>query len=175
MRRPIEQAERIAEIETLNGPNVLSRGAPRLGAQRDQQPADRQPDPGCPGPDPDRPVGSLPLDHSAAGREGRFRRRGRRIAALTSKGAESEKIVAGDHSSQESPEVTAEIRRILLEHLATRADRGDGRRGYSIALASKRRDRRPRHASLGATVNYLTVPTCRPAAAWLRCRYLLDK
>ena len=36
-------------------------------------------------------------------------------------GAESEKIVAGDHSSQETPEVTSEIRRILLEHLGARA------------------------------------------------------
>ena len=32
-------------------------------------------------------------------------------------GALSEKIVAGDHSSQETPEVTRELRRILLDHL----------------------------------------------------------
>jgi hypothetical protein len=31
--------------------------------------------------------------------------------------AESEKIVPGDHSSQHDPDVTAELRRILLLHL----------------------------------------------------------
>src|SRR5262249_41622244 len=34
-------------------------------------------------------------------------------------GAAAERIVAGTHFSQESPEVTRELRRILLEHLAT--------------------------------------------------------
>jgi pimeloyl-ACP methyl ester carboxylesterase len=116
MHRPLEQAEHIAEIEALNGPRVLTaelRGAalnainslrtdsPILAAL-DQIPIDAA-----------VPYHSIiPLLSPTADSDGVVPYRSSHID-----GAESEKIVTGDHSSQESPEVTREIRRILLEHL----------------------------------------------------------
>jgi pimeloyl-ACP methyl ester carboxylesterase len=118
MRRPMEQAERIAEIEALNGPNVLSRelrGTPlnAISSLRTDSPIlaalDRIPI------DPLVPYHSIiPLRAKRADTDG--------VVDYVSshlEGAESEKIVAGDHSSQETPEVTRELRRILLEHLGT--------------------------------------------------------
>ena len=116
MRRPIDQARRIVEIETLNGPKVLSpelRGSAlnAINSLRTDSPIlaalDRIPI------NPSVPYHSIiPLLGSKADSDGVVPYRSSHL-----KGALSEKIVAGDHSSQESPEVTAEIRRILLEHL----------------------------------------------------------
>ena len=129
MRRPMEQAERIAEIEALNGPNVLTRelrASPlnAISSLRTDSPIlaalDRIPI------DPSVPYHSIiPLKSKNADSDG--------VVDYVSshlEGAESEKIVAGDHSSQETPEVTREIRRILLEHLAA---------GSTLAKATSRR------------------------------------
>jgi pimeloyl-ACP methyl ester carboxylesterase len=118
MKRPMEQARRIAELEALNGPNVLTRelrSSPfnAISSLRTDSPIlaalDRIPI------NPSVPYHSIiPLLMRGADSDG--------VVDYVSshlEGAESEKIVAGDHSSQETPEVTAEIRRILLEHLAT--------------------------------------------------------
>ena len=56
-------------------------------------------------------------------------------------GAESEKIVAGDHSSQETPEVTNEIRRILTEHLEKLPFQVTARMDETVRLAKARRER----------------------------------
>jgi hypothetical protein len=116
MRRPIEQAERIMEIEALNGPNVLSpeiRGSAlnAINSLRTDSPIlaalDRIPI------EASVPYHSIiPLLGPKADSDGVVPYRSSHL-----NGAESEKIVTGDHSSQESPEVTREIRRILLEHL----------------------------------------------------------
>ena len=117
MRRPMEQAERIAEIERLNGPNVLTRelrASPlnSISSLRTDSPIlaalDRIPI------NPSVPYHSIIplLMRERADTDG--------VVDYVSshlEGAESEKIVAGDHSSQETPEVTSEIKRILLEHL----------------------------------------------------------
>jgi pimeloyl-ACP methyl ester carboxylesterase len=117
MRRPMEQAERIAEIEALNGPNVLTRelratALNAISSLRTDSPIlaalDRIPI------NPSVPYHSIiPLLSEDADSDGVVK-----YSSSHLKGAESEKIVTGDHSSQESPEVTREIRRILLEHLA---------------------------------------------------------
>jgi pimeloyl-ACP methyl ester carboxylesterase len=116
MRRPMEQAERIAEIEALNGPNVLTRelrasALNAISSLRTDSPIlaalDRIPI------DPSVPFHSIiPLKSKRADSDG--------VVDYVSshlEGAASEKIVAGDHSSQETPDVTRELRRILLEHL----------------------------------------------------------
>jgi hypothetical protein len=116
MRRPIEQAERIAEIEALNGPNVLTRelrATPlnAISSLRTDSPIlaalDRIPI------SPSVPYHSIiPLLAKKSDSDG--------VVDYVSShldGAVSEKIVAGDHSSQETPAVTRELRRILLEHL----------------------------------------------------------
>jgi pimeloyl-ACP methyl ester carboxylesterase len=118
MRRPMEQAERIAEIEALNGPNVLTRelkasALNAISSLRTDSPIlaalDRIPI------NPSVPYHSIiPLLREDADSDGVVK-----YSSSHLKGAESEKIVTGDHSSQESPEVTREIRRILLEHLTT--------------------------------------------------------
>ena len=135
MRRPIEQAERIAEIEALNGPNVLTRelrASPlnAISSLRTDSPIlaalDRIPI------DPSVPFHSIiPLKSKKADSDGV-------VDYISShlEGAESEKIVAGDHSSQETPEVTRELRRILLEHLEA---------GSALATAPAR----PRDANVG--------------------------
>jgi hypothetical protein len=131
MRRPMEQSERLAEIEALNGPNVFTRelrGSPlnAISSLRTDSPIlqalDRIPI------DPSVPYHSIiPLLSRKADTDGV-------VDYISShlEGAESEKIVAGNHSSQETPEVTRELRRILLEHLdantsaaAARSDRRD--------------------------------------------------
>jgi pimeloyl-ACP methyl ester carboxylesterase len=116
MRRPLEQVERIAEIEALNGPNVLTRelrmtALNSISSLRTDSPIlaalDKIPiDPSV------RYHSIIPLLSRKSDSDG--------VVDYVSShldGAESEKIVAGDHSSQETPEVTREIRRILLEHL----------------------------------------------------------
>jgi pimeloyl-ACP methyl ester carboxylesterase len=120
MRRPMEQAERIAEIEALNGPNVFTRelrssALNAISSLRTDSPIlaalDRIPIKAS------VPYHSIiPLLMRDADSDG--------VVDYVSshlEGAESEKIVAGDHSSQETPEVTSEIRRILLEHLGAEA------------------------------------------------------
>jgi hypothetical protein len=116
MRRPMEQAERIAQIENLNGPNVLTRelrNSPlnAISSLRTDSPIlaalDKIPI------EPSVPYHSIiPLLRRDSDSDGVVKYTSSHLA-----GAESEKIVTGDHSSQESPEVTSEIRRILLEHL----------------------------------------------------------
>ncbi len=116
MKRPMEQAERLAELEALNGPNVFTRelrssALNAISSLRTDSPIlaalDRIPI------NPSVPYHSIiPLLMRDADTDG--------VVDYVSshlEGAESEKIVAGDHSSQETPEVTNEIRRILLEHL----------------------------------------------------------
>ncbi len=116
MRKPMEQAERIAEIEALNGPNVLTRelratALNAISSLRTDSPIlaalDKIPI------DPRVPYHSIiPRLRQDVDSDG--------VVPYSSshlKGAESEKIVIGDHSSQETPEVTREIKRILLEHL----------------------------------------------------------
>jgi pimeloyl-ACP methyl ester carboxylesterase len=116
MRRPMEQVKRIAEIEELNGPNVLTRELREsplnaISSLRTDSPIlaalDLIPI------KPSVPYHSIiPLKAKKADTDG--------VVDYVSShldGAASEKIVAGDHSSQESPEVTRELRRILLEHL----------------------------------------------------------
>jgi pimeloyl-ACP methyl ester carboxylesterase len=116
MRRPMEQAERIAEIEALNGPNVLTRelrATPlnAISSLRTDSPIlaalDRIPI------SQSVPYHSIiPLLAKKSDSDG--------VVDYVSShldGAVSEKIVAGDHSSQETPAVTRELRRILLEHL----------------------------------------------------------
>ena len=135
MRRPMEQAERIAEIEALNGPNVLTPRAPRplrinaIGNLRTDSPIlaalDRIPI------DPTVPYHSIipcfrrrPIPtawSSTAARISRVRNRADR---------------RGRPFSQETPEVTREIRRILLEHLEA---------GTAMATATAR----PRDANVG--------------------------
>ncbi len=84
VRRPVSLASRIREIEKLNGPHVISREAAQPAAQRDRQPADRQSDPGGPGPHLGQPGGSLSLDHSLDRRPERGHRRRGRISQLAS-------------------------------------------------------------------------------------------
>ena len=140
MRRPMEQAERIAEIEALNGPNVLTRelratALNAISSLRTDSPIlaalDRIPI------DPRVPFHSIiPRLREDAGTDG--------VVPYSSshlKGAESEKIVMGDHSSQETPAVTREIKRILVEHLAAFDPRVAAAAAETVGIADDRRTR----------------------------------
>jgi pimeloyl-ACP methyl ester carboxylesterase len=117
LRRPNEQAAHVAEIEALNGPNVLSaelhgRALNAIGNLRTDSPIlaalDRIPI------DAAVPYHSIiPLIGGATPTDGVVEYRSSHLA-----GAVDERIVSGTHFSQEAPEVTRELRRILLEHLA---------------------------------------------------------
>lgn len=114
--RPDELADTIKEIEALNGPRVIApemrgRTPNAIGNLRTDSPIlttlDRI------------PIASNVPYHSiipqilkVSGTDG--------VVLYNSShldGATSELIVAGNHSSQQKPEVTQELRRILLEHL----------------------------------------------------------
>ena len=137
MRRPMEQAERIAEIERLNGPNVLTRELRTsplnsISSLRTDSPIlaalDKIPI------NPSVPYHSIiPLLMRDADTDG--------VVDYVSshlEGAESEKIVAGDHSSQETPEVTSEIKRILLEHLGAETTAATAGGAATPGLAGRR-------------------------------------
>ncbi|WP_406694982.1 alpha/beta fold hydrolase [Singulisphaera sp. Ch08] len=114
--RPDELAESIKEIEALNGPKVIApemrgRTPNAIGNLRVDSPVlatlDRIPI------DPNVPYHSIiPQILKVSGTDG--------VVLYNSShvdGAASELIVAGNHSSQQKPEVTQELRRILLEHV----------------------------------------------------------
>jgi pimeloyl-ACP methyl ester carboxylesterase len=134
MRRPNEQAAHVAEIEALNGPNVLSPelhgpSLNAIGNLRTDSPIlsalDRIPI------DPTVPYHSIiPLIGAVTNTDGVVEHRSSRVA-----GASSEQIFAGTHLSQQAPEVTRELRRILLEHLAAES---------TVARAAGTDDRRQR-------------------------------
>jgi len=117
VRRPNELAANVAEIEALNGPNVLSpelRGPAlnAIGNLRTDSPIlaalDRIPI------DPTVSYHSIiPMIGRVAGTDGVVEYRSSHLV-----GAVAERIVAGTHFSQDAPEVTRELRGILLEHLA---------------------------------------------------------
>jgi hypothetical protein len=116
--RPDGLSARVAEIEALNGPNVLSKelhghALNAIGNLRTDNPIlaalDRIPI------DPTVPYHSIiPLIGGVTNTDGVVEYRSSHL-----RGAVAERIVAGTHFSQEAPEVTRELRRILLEHLAT--------------------------------------------------------
>ncbi|MDR3638820.1 MAG: alpha/beta fold hydrolase [Isosphaeraceae bacterium] len=116
VRSPDEMAAREAEIETFNGPGVISpdlrgRRLNAIGNLRTDSPVllalDQIPiDPGVPF------HSIIPQIGGVKGSDGVVEYRSSHLD-----GAVSEKIVTGTHFSQGRPEVTAELRRILLEHL----------------------------------------------------------
>ena len=119
VRRPVALASRLKEIERLNGPNVISRELRSqpfnaIGNLRTNSPIlaalDLIPL------SPEVPYHSIiPLIGGKKGSsDGVVEYRSSHLDR-----AASERIVAGTHSSQEDPQVTRELRRILLEHLAT--------------------------------------------------------
>jgi pimeloyl-ACP methyl ester carboxylesterase len=117
IRRSNEQTARVAEIEALNGPNVITpelRGAAlnAIGNLRTDSPIlvalDRIPI------KPTVPYHSIiPLIPAVPDTDGVVEYRSSHV-----EGAVSEKIVAGTHLSQQAPEVTRELGRILMENLA---------------------------------------------------------
>jgi pimeloyl-ACP methyl ester carboxylesterase len=119
VRRPDGLSARVAEVEALNGPNVLSRelhghSLNAIGNLRTDSPIlaalDRIPI------DPAVTYHSvIPLIGSLTNTDGVVEYRSSRLTRVT-----SELIVAGTHFSQEAPAVTRELRRILLEHVGAR-------------------------------------------------------
>jgi pimeloyl-ACP methyl ester carboxylesterase len=117
VRRPSEQAARMALVQALNGPDVITPELHRaalnaIGNLRTDSPIlaalDRM------GTEPAVPVHSIiPLIAPFNETDGVVEYRSSHVS-----GAKSEKIVAGTHLSQQAPEVTREIGRILVEHLA---------------------------------------------------------
>ena len=117
VRGPGVAADRLAIIEALNGPGVLSpelRGAAlnAIGNLRTDSPIlavlDQIPI------DTAVPYHSIiPLIGAVTDTDGVVEYRSSHVP-----GAVSELIVAGTHFSQQAPEVTRELRRILFEHLA---------------------------------------------------------
>lgn len=117
VQSPDDLTKHIAEIEELNGPRVISpelrgRLLNAVGNLRTDSPIltalDRIPiDPGIPY------HSIIPMIGGTRGTDGVVEYRSSHL-----KGALSEQIVSGTHFSQSKPEVTLELRRILLEHLA---------------------------------------------------------
>ncbi|AGA27656.1 lysophospholipase [Singulisphaera acidiphila DSM 18658] len=116
--RPDELAESIKEIEALNGPRVI---APEMRGRTPNAIANLQTDsPVLATLDrvpiaPNVPYHSIiPQILKVSGTDG--------VVLYNSShldGAASELIVEGNHSSQQKPEVTQELRRILLEHVGS--------------------------------------------------------
>jgi triacylglycerol esterase/lipase EstA (alpha/beta hydrolase family) len=119
VRRPDGLSARVAEVEALNGPNVLSRelhghSLNAIGNLRTDSPIltalDRIPI------DPAVPYHSIiPLIGSVTNTDGVVEYSSSHLAGET-----SELVVAGTHFSQEAPTVTRELRRILLDHVGER-------------------------------------------------------
>ena len=117
VRRPAELDERIAQIEALNGPDVISpelrgRALNAINNLRTDSAIlaalDRIPiQPSV------RFHSIIPLIGGTADTDGVVEYRSSHL-----EGAASERIVAGTHVSQQEPAVTAELDRILREHLA---------------------------------------------------------
>jgi pimeloyl-ACP methyl ester carboxylesterase len=117
VRRPAKMDARIAEIEALNGPDVLSpemrgRALNAISNLRTDSPIlaalDRIPiQPGV------RYHSIIPLIEGTTNTDGVVEYRSSHL-----EGALSEKIFAGTHISQQDPVVTRELDRILQEHLA---------------------------------------------------------
>ena len=122
VRRPEMLDERIAEIERLNGPDVIcpelrGRALNAINNLRTDSPIlaalDRIPiAPGVPY------HSIIPLIGGTADTDGVVEYKSSHLD-----GAASERIVAGTHVSQEEPAVTRELDRLLIEHL-TAADLG---------------------------------------------------
>jgi pimeloyl-ACP methyl ester carboxylesterase len=119
VRRPVALASRIKEVEKLNGPNVISRelrGQPlnAIGNLRTDSPILAALDHIAVG--PGVPYHSIipQLGGKKGGTDGVVDYQSSHLDR-----AESELIIAGTHSSQETPQVTRELRRILLEHLGS--------------------------------------------------------
>jgi pimeloyl-ACP methyl ester carboxylesterase len=119
IRRPAELASRLREIEKLNGPNVMARELKSqplnaIGNLRTNSPILAALDHIAVS--PDVPYHSIiPLIGGEKGTsDGVVQYRSSHLDR-----AASERIVAGTHVSQEEPQVTLELRRILLEHLTT--------------------------------------------------------
>jgi hypothetical protein len=118
VRRPVALASRIKEIERLNGPNVISRELRSqplnaIGNLRTNSPILAALD--------HIPVTAAIPYHSIIPLIGGQKGSSDGVVDYRSSHldrAVSERIVAGTHSSQEDPQVTGELRRILLEHLA---------------------------------------------------------
>jgi pimeloyl-ACP methyl ester carboxylesterase len=119
VRRPVELAGRIKEIEKLNGPGVITRELRiqpfnAIGNLRTDSPIlaalDHIPV------NPTVPYHSIipQIGGKKGGSDGVVEYRSSHLDR-----AASEQIVAGTHSAQEHPEVTRELRRILFEHLAS--------------------------------------------------------
>ncbi len=116
VHRPDDVAKQFAEIEELNGANVISRdlmrkGRNAVGNLRTDSPIlsalDKIPI------DPAAPYHSIiPLIAGISDTDGIVEYRSSHLDNPV-----SEKIVAGTHFSQERPEVTEELRRILRQHL----------------------------------------------------------
>ena len=117
VRRPSEQAARMALVQALNGPDVITPELHRaalnaIGNLRTDSPIlaalDRM------GIEPAVPYHSIiPLIAPFNETDGVVEYRSSHVS-----GAVSERIVAGTHLSQQAPEVTREIGRVLAEHLA---------------------------------------------------------
>jgi pimeloyl-ACP methyl ester carboxylesterase len=119
VRRPIALANRIREVEELNGPNVISRELRTqplnaIGNLRTDSPILAALDKIAVS--PEVPYHSIipQIGGKKGGWDGVVEYRSAHVDR-----AESELIVAGSHSSQEAPPVTSELRRILLEHLTS--------------------------------------------------------
>jgi pimeloyl-ACP methyl ester carboxylesterase len=119
VRRPVALANRMKEIEEFNGPNVIShelRSEPlnAIGNLRTDSPILAALD--HISVSPEVPYHSIiPLiGGKKGGSDGVVDYRSSHLDRAT-----SERIVAGTHVSQENPQVTSELRRILLEHLAS--------------------------------------------------------
>jgi hypothetical protein len=119
VRKPGDLAAHVAELESLNGPGVISRELRgrrlnSIGNLRTDSPIllalDRV------GIDATVPYHSIiPLIGGNFESDGVVEYRSSHLD-----GAASEKIIAGTHFSQSKPEVTAELRRILAEHAEAR-------------------------------------------------------
>jgi hypothetical protein len=117
VRQPIEMDARIAQIEALNGPDVIS---PELRGRAINAITNLRTDsavlaalnrmPIQPGV---RYHSIIPLIAGKADTDGVVEYRSSHL-----EGAASERIVAGTHVSQQEPAVTRELERILYEHLA---------------------------------------------------------
>ena len=143
--RPDAQADGASRADRrdrgLERPERAHARAQSEPAQLDQQLEDRQSDSGCSGPDSDRSH-RFPITRSSRGKRRNADSDG--VVDYVSshlEGAESEKIVTGDHSSQETPEVTGEIRRILTEHLEKLPFQVTARIDETVRLAKARAER----------------------------------
>jgi pimeloyl-ACP methyl ester carboxylesterase len=117
VRRPAYVAAHIAEIEAMNGPDVIS---PELRGRAINAIENLRTDSPILGALKDIPIqpgvayhSIIPLIDGSIGTDGVVEYRSSHLD-----GAASERIFAGTHLSQQDPSATAELERILREHLA---------------------------------------------------------